>query len=519
MPGCALSAGFSSAQKLGTMGVVLATQIPACAIFQTGNATDFRRHVRKTPRRFKFSLRRDLSGVCLAAFFLFLGLAIDGFCGDHVEDPLLQAQIENQKAQARYYSRQSDRRGFWRSLREFGWPVGVIAVGVAAIVAVGLSQRANQQSRLDTEFYETIRLFGQNENSASRLMAAGMLAQMALRRNRLYECAFDQLSLGLLTEPQDEVRDAIRLAVGRLVKRNPKTALQKLDAMNGVLRTSVTESLYRFFTARGGDPPDRVAESDWTLAERITEFDRPTLERLLDSIPRDRVTQTLSVARKVGNGGKTESAGEEGAGSVLASAAEKLRWNVKLIGESLFYVNHESVRPGEGIFSDRKIWPHSFSSTFLGGGEFRTLESCRMYRAVLRNANMAAANLERASLLEVDLCNADLSYARLRFVDCKETKLTGAILRHADLSGAKFQTTDLSGADLTSTIFRNTHIAPEAFQGTNWWKADFLRQRKLLKSVYAHLKKELPDLEQLYVSGEIHRSVLDFIGRMTEERL
>jgi len=122
-------------------------------------------------------------------------------------------------------------------------------------------------------------------------------------------------------------------------------------------------------------------------------------------------------------------------------------------------------------------------------------------------------------LLEVDLCNADLSYARLRFVDCKETKLTGAILRHADLSGAKFQTTDLSGADLTSTIFRNTHIAPEAFQGTNWWKADFLRQRKLLKSVYAHLKKELPDLEQLYVSGEIHRSVLDFIGRMTEERL
>jgi hypothetical protein len=394
-----------------------------------------------------------------------------------------------------------------------------MAVGVAAIVAVGLNQRANLRSRLDTEFYETIRLFGQNENPASRLMAAGVLAQMALRRNRLYECAFDQLSLGLLTEPQDEVRDAIGLAVGRLVKRNPETALQKLDAMNGVLRTSVTESLYRFFKARGGDPPDRVAENDWTLAESITEFDRPTLQGLFGSIPRDRATQTLGVARKVGNGAKTESAGEEGARSVLASAAEKLRLNVKLIGESLFYVNHDSVRPAEGIFSERKIWPHSFSSTFLGGGEFRTLESCRMYRAVLRNANMAAANLERASLLEVDLCNADLSYAKLRFVDCKETKLTGAILRHADLSGAKIQSTDLSGADLTSTIFRNTHIPPEAFQGTNWWKADFRRQRNLLKSVYAHLKKELPDLEQLYVSGDIHQSVLDFIGRVTEEQL
>src|SRR6516165_3634969 len=222
MPGCALSAGFSSAQKLGTMGVVLATQIPACAIFQTGNATDFRRHVRKTPRRFKFSLRRDLSGVCLAAFFLFLGLAIDGFCGDHVEDPLLQAQIENQKAQARYYSRQSDRRGFWRSLREFGWPVGLIAVGVAAIVAVGLNQRANLRSRADTEFYETIKLFSQKDNPPSGLMAAGALAQMPVRKKRFYECACDELPLGRSSESQSKAQHAIGLAIGRLVSKNPK---------------------------------------------------------------------------------------------------------------------------------------------------------------------------------------------------------------------------------------------------------------------------------------------------------
>jgi Pentapeptide repeats (8 copies) len=477
--------------------------------------------VSNASRRFKFCLRRGLRGVYLAAFLLFQGVIPYGFAGEPAEtgDPLVQAQIENQKAQARYYSRQSDRRGFWVSLREFGLPVGVIAVGVAAIVAVWLNQRANLRSRLDTEFYETIRLFGQNENPHSRLIAAGVLAQMALRRNRFYECAFDQLSLGLLTEPQEQVRDAIRLAVQRLVKRNPGKSLQKLDAMNGALRTSLIESLYRFFVARGGDPPRVVAECDWIQAEQITEFDRPTLQSLLDSFTKDRAAQTVSAAKKPGNDGKNESAVEERARSVLANAAEKLRLNVKLIGESLFYVNHDSERPAEGILSDRKVRPHSFSSTFLAVGEFRTFESCRLYRAVLRNANMATANLERASLLEVDLCNADLSYARLRFVDCRDTKLTGAILRHADLSGAKIQNTDLSGADLTNTIFRNTHIAPEAFQGTEWWKADFGRQRNLLKSVYAHLKKELPDLEHLYVRGEIHRSVLDFIGRVTEERL
>jgi uncharacterized protein YjbI with pentapeptide repeats len=501
------------------MGFVLADQIPERTIFQPGTAADPRRHFRNANRCFEFSLRKVVSGVCLMASLLFLGLMVDGFSSDRVEDPLLRAQIENQKAQAQYYSRQSDKRGFWRSLREFGWPVGVIALGVAAIVTVGLNQRANLRSRLDTEFYETIKLFGQNENPRSRLIAAGVLAQMASRRKRFYECAFDQLSLGLLTESQDQVRDAIQIAVERLVKRNPKKSLQKLDAMNSSLRTSVSESLYRFFMARGGDPPDAVAESDWTRAEHITEFDRPTLQGLFDSLPRDRVAQTLGVAKRLGNGGKSESAGEDGARSVLANATEQLRLNIKLIGESLFHLNHDSARPAEGILSDRNIWPHSFYSTFLEGGEFRTFESCRLYRAVLRNANMATANLERASLLEVDLCNADLSYARLRFVDCKGTKLTGAILRHADLSGAKIQSTDLTGADLTGTIFRGTLIAPEAFQGTAWWKADFRRQRKLLKLVYARLKKELPDLEHLYVCGEIHQSVLDLIGRVTEERL
>src|SRR5206468_9375650 len=39
-------------------------------------------------------------------------------------DELTQAQIENQRAQATYYQRQADKRGFWRSLREYGGPIG-----------------------------------------------------------------------------------------------------------------------------------------------------------------------------------------------------------------------------------------------------------------------------------------------------------------------------------------------------------------------------------------------------------
>jgi hypothetical protein len=465
--------------------------------------------------------RRVFPCFYLAAFFLFAGLAGDGFPADSAGpgDPLTQAQIENQKAQARYYSRHSDNRGFWRSLREFGWPVGAVAVGVAALFAVGLNQRANLRFRSDTAFYETIKLFSQKENASTRLMAAGVLAQMALQWKRFYENAFDQLSLGLLSEPQEQVRNAIRLAMERLVRKYPEKSLQTLEGMNHVLKASLAESLYRFFLARGSDPPNRIAGTDWIQAERLTQFDRPTLKSLFDSLSKESAEQVFHSARKLECGGDSQAAEVEGAVTAVTNAAEQLRSNIRSISESLFYSNSEPARCLGRIFSGRGNAVRSFFSTFLAGGEFRHLESYSICRAVLRNANMASANLARASLLEADLSNADLSYAKLSFVDCKGTKLTGAILKHANLSGAKIENSDLSGADLSGAIFCRTAIAPTALQGTEWWKADFKRQRNLLKKVYAKLKAELPDLEHLYVRGEIHQSVLDFIGKVTEERL
>ena len=93
------------------------------------------------------------------------------------------------------------------------------------------------------------------------------------------------------------------------------------------------------------------------------------------------------------------------------------------------------------------------------------------------------------------------------------------MLKQADLTGARFQNVDLSGADLTDARFRNTSISPAAFEHTEWWKADFGQQRTLLKAIYAKHKKKLPELEDLYVRGDIHQSVLDLIGKITEERL
>ena len=100
--------------------------------------------------------------------------------------------------------------------------------------------------------------------------------------------------------------------------------------------------------------------------------------------------------------------------------------------------------------------------------------------------------------------------------DCRRARFVRAVLKGADLARAQFARAELSYADFTDTKFRGTRIAPEALESTEWWKADFTQQPHLLKAVYKRYKNNLPDLETLYRKGEIHPSVLDFIGELKE---
>ena len=104
----------------------------------------------------------------------------------------------------------------------------------------------------------------------------------------------------------------------------------------------------------------------------------------------------------------------------------------------------------------------------------------------------------------------------LNGADCRRARFVRAVLKGADLARAQFARAELSYADLTDTKFRGTRIATEALESTEWWKADFTQQPNLLKAVYKRDKQNLPDLETLYRKGEIHWSVLDFIGELKE---
>ncbi len=436
-------------------------------------------------------------------------------------DPLTQAQIENQRAQATYYQRQADKRGFWRNLREYGGPIGAAVAAVVAIISFGLNYRATLRSRADAKFYEALNLFADRKNPSVRSSAVGLLEQMGCTRKRFYQTAFDQLSMSLLAEREDEARNAIRTALGRLAELDPVTALAKLEAINRTLRDALAESFCRFCVAAGVQSIEKVPDLIWDEAAQVSSYDREALAGLLQILTKDHLVAAMAAATRTFR--TTSKFDYEDCRAKtrleLSESAERLRSNIKSISEVLLLLHgKEGQKSFSGSFARGKT-PNSFSFAFLVGGTFRDLQEFRISRSIFREANFAAANLTGAVLLDSDLSSANLESATLCQVKCKGTKLVGAVLKHADLTGAKFENSDFSGADLTGTRFRNTAIALTALEHTEWWKADFKYQRDLLRAVHARYKKDLPDLESLYVRGDIHRSVLDFIGKITEERL
>jgi uncharacterized protein YjbI with pentapeptide repeats len=467
---------------------------------------------------------RAIAVIWILAFLLILQYGLfSGLCAQppSSNDPLTQAQIENQRAQATYYQRQADKRGFWRNLREYGGSIGGAVAAVVAIVSFGLYYRTTLRSRADAKFYEALNLLADRKSSNLRASAAGLLEQMASTRKRYYDTAFDQLSVGLLAEREDDAKHAIRSALSRLTELDPIGALAKLEAINRTLRDALAESFCKFCVAREIPAIEQLPAAVWAEAEEVTSYDRQALAGLLGILPKDNLDAAVTATTRIYQAmPKSETDDFRARTRIeLGEGADRLRSNIKSISELLFVLEGKGGRSSFSGSSARHAAPRSFSFAFLVGGKFRDLQEAKISRSILREADFAAADLTRAVILDSDLSNANLGSAKLCQVTCSGTKFIGAVLTQADLTGAKFQGSDFTGADLTGARFRKTEIALSALEHTEWWKADFRSQRELLKAVHAKYKKDLPDLESLYVRGDIHRSVLDFIGKITEERL
>jgi hypothetical protein len=351
-----------------------------------------------------------------------------------------------------------------------------------------------------------------------RASAAGLLAGMAQRQGHYFPSAFVQLFSGLMLERSSLTLDSIRTSILDLTSTNPVRALRVLAALNTAFSRAVAEAFIGFCAAHGVEAIESVPDKLWKEAEIITTFDQRAIKALFNTLPRGFYSLNYDRILRKFNALLAEElhAHKQATCVELRDSAERLRTNIDSIGLACQLMN---ARPGRKIalhlFNKNGV-TRAFADSFLLGVRLRDLQNWSLVGAVLREADLSGANLSQAKLSGADLSRGDLSDAKLLDADCRRARFVHAVLKGADLTRAHFAGAELSYADLTDTKFRGTRIAPEALESTEWWKADFTQQPNLMKAVYKKYKQNLPDLETLYIKGQIHRSVLDFIGELKE---
>jgi hypothetical protein len=449
-------------------------------------------------------------------------MAIVGFRAQAIstEEKPTQTQIYNQKRQAQYNEKQTP--SFWRKAKDnlpaLGAILGAVITASVAIISMSFNYYATLRHQQDTQFDETLRRFGDRDNCIVRAGAAALLVRMAQRQPRHFHSAFVQLFSGLISESSSLMQDSIRTAINDLISTNPVRALKVLAVLNTTFSRAVAQAFIGFCAARGVEAIEGVPDKLWKEAEIVTTFSQHTIKALFNTLPRGFYSLNYGRILRKFNALLAEELGAHKEANCidLRDNAERLRANIESIGVACHFMNARLWRKIALPFFNKNGVTRAFPDAFLIGVRLRDLQNWSLVGAVLREADFSDANLSRAKLSGADLSRADLSDAKFLHADCRRTRFVHAVLKGADLAKACLDRAELAYADLSGTKFRGTRIAPEALESTEWWKADFTRQPNLLKAVYKRYKQNLPDLETLYRKGEIHRSVLDFIGELKE---
>lgn len=148
-------------------------------------------------------------------------------------------------------------------------PLGAWLAALVALLAFSMNYRATLRNQRDTQFYETLKRFGDKDSPSARASAAALLSQIALSaehtwpwriksrreiqwRPKLYpylETTFNQLLVGLQLEANEVVLSSISTAIQRL--HNHEIAAFDLILKNhAALQDDLANKLGRSYAAR-----------------------------------------------------------------------------------------------------------------------------------------------------------------------------------------------------------------------------------------------------------------------------
>ncbi len=376
---------------------------------------------------------------------------------------LVEAQTRSAQAQADYYEAEVRRlnaaptptpvKQLTDAVRDNPASVAVVvAAAITALVSlvvaaftsfIGfLNYKVASKSRDDDKFSEALKLFGERDNAALRMSAAGVLGEMGRRKRREFnerkpfkslafrmqpyrETVLNQLFSGLQLETNRMALLEIRQAIIEIIRDSPDFPFDVLSNNNGRLQVYLRRALADFFIVNGAKSLEAITEDLWkAIPKRIY---KPEVFKYL------------------------QQADEE--------------WFSEVFRDAL--LRHENV-----TFPELSKQKHaSFEGMLLA--PYCLYLYVGIYEEALKASPGLKAKRTRAPLFLVDanLEGFDLSDANLGKAIMPGAKLAGANLRNADLSGAWLDGADLTGAQLCGVKLDGVNL-----KEVKWWKADFYKQ-------------------------------------------
>lgn len=445
------------------------------------------------------------------------------------EQELIKARRANEEAQADYYRAQTEKlheqpnpKSLWQSIKENPASLLGAIAALVALISFIYNYRATLRNQRDTQFYEALKRFGDKDSPTVRSSAAGILAQMGMRKAYRYRVllkkpfikrehhqylstTLDQLITGLLLEENLVCLSAISDAIKELVPYDPKMSIQKLYEANLRIQNDLCILLSRLWSIWGSKPPVDLLDKEWERVSHLAGYDKWVLQDFIkrhDSIFTNSL-ERFSVTYKT----LTDEQRREiliDIEKMLEIASMRLKSNVRLFCLAL----HEPLRQQKDEFRFYGIFLVSgdlmeIDLRLIGFGGSSQLTGVAFYSSDLSGGGYVDAYLNGAGLSRSNLSDTWLTRANLKFAG-----LQGAILTAARLHSAYIDdSTKLDGA--------------------NWWKADFFHylpaernnvDSRLLDNLFRRYGDTVPkDTNELHSSVRLYLESRKEPERATEK--
>lgn len=394
------------------------------------------------------------------------------------------------EAQRRYYEAQAaklnDERSTWQKVVN----LGAFLAAFVAVLSLVLNYSSTLRMQRDTQFFEALKRFGDQDSPAARSSAAGLLAKLSNQKGIIlrwqrpnFDIALDQLMAGSLLENNPVCLTSIKGALRQLTTYSPFKVIQKIRNANLAVRTDMVKALAAFMATKSLDAA-LGAGDHWSDAAALTPYEAKVLHT--------DVRRYENVFRR-----EHKTANRE----YYSMDEPKKRQQVLAAQKALRLAGNRSDLNVE-------IFGIVLKTSPFRGMQFKLGEDVGLRGSKNRATRLGSLFLVQADLRGVKLKGVDLEEAHLEGANFEKAHLEGANFEKAHLQGANLKGARLEDAKLNSIkIDENTDL-----ENSNWWEANFEADKRidadLLEELFSRYAHQVPKS-----AGELHSSVRSFMEK------